>query len=77
MRAQVGKYATRESMADSLEHIAKRLRFGCGNHTCCIRRPVGMGTNGICHCTPREIARDLLDLAILIEKEKRNWEIIE
>lgn len=28
----------------------KNCLVGCSNHNCYIKPPVGMGTNGVCHC---------------------------
>ena len=32
--------------------------IGCGDHSCVVRRPRGMGTNGGCRCLPRELHPD-------------------
>jgi len=48
--------------------IQRQMIRGCGNHGCRIKKPVGMATNGPCHCTARYFARDLLDIACRIEK---------
>lgn len=30
---------------------------GCGDHSCVVRRPDGMGTNGGCQCSERQLRR--------------------
>lgn len=45
--------------------IVKELRGGCGDNSCQIRMPNGMGTNGGCRCAGR-----VEDLLILWERGK-------
>jgi hypothetical protein len=33
---------------------------GCGDHSCVVRSPSGMGTNGGCGCSDRELRRALM-----------------
>lgn len=40
-------------MNDSLREELTVL--GCGNHGCVVAKPRGQGTNGGCHCLPREL----------------------
>lgn len=39
---------------------------GCGDHSCCVASPKGMGTNGGCRCSERDLRR-----AVLILKTQR------
>jgi hypothetical protein len=32
---------------------------GCGDHSCVVKSATGMGTNGGCHCSERELRRAL------------------
>lgn len=34
--------------------------FGCGDHSCYVSKPTGMGTNGGCRCEPRELRRGVI-----------------
>jgi len=61
---------TRQELADLLTGVSLQLSLGCGNHGCRINPPKGMGTNAGCQCTPQRIAKDLLQIAILIEETK-------
>ena len=38
-------------IADALESLAQKLRYGCGDHHCKIQRAHGLGTNGGCKCS--------------------------
>ena len=62
-----------EDLSESVERLARRLKYGCGNHGCRINPPKGMGTNAVCRCSPREISKLLLDLAALTEEMGRDW----
>lgn len=62
-----------EDLSESVERLARRLKHGCGNHGCRINPPKGMGTNVVCNCSPREIAKLLLDLAVITEEMGRDW----
>lgn len=64
---------TLENLSESVDRLSARLKHGCGNHGCRINPPKGMGTNATCKCSPREIARLLLDLAALTEEMGRDW----
>lgn len=59
-----------------LDEIQKRLTSGCGNHGCVVKRPVGMGTNSACKCTPFAIARALQWTAEAIKRggHPSKWE---
>lgn len=35
----------------------KESLHGCSNHSCVIKKPVGMGTNGQCHCLDDRMKR--------------------
>lgn len=48
---------------ERLERLTRQMTKGCGNHGCWIAQPEGLGTNGACRCAPREIARQLTDIA--------------
>ena len=48
----------RADLIDGLEGIIRQLTHGCGNHGCRINPPTGMGTNAICSCTPKKMARN-------------------
>lgn len=54
---------------NTIDDIQARMHLGCGNHGCCIQAPIGMGTNSVCRCTPREIARRLRWLAQELETQ--------
>ena len=64
---------TLTTIQDAIHNLSERIHFGCGNHGCLIKAPKGMGTNMNCKCTPREISRELLDIAISIEKMGKEW----
>lgn len=51
-----------ETQAD-FELLLRKSLHGCGNHSCVIKKPRGMGTNGPCRCRPRDFTRDLLSIA--------------
>lgn len=64
---------TPQHFAERLKNIVKRLEYGCGNHGCKIKKPVGQGTNAPCNCKPRFIADELLDIANDLSLQGR-WE---
>jgi hypothetical protein len=65
---------TRELVLKTVQGLAIQLEHGCGNHGCKIKRPVGMGTNASCHCSPINIAKDLRRLAEAVETiNSGNW----
>lgn len=37
---------------DFLTVARVRIRNGCGDHSCLVLKPKGMGTNGGCRCIP-------------------------
>lgn len=41
--------------------VAQEAR-GCSSHSCVVRRPTGMATNGPCRCDERTLRRAVLDL---------------
>lgn len=63
----------RLELQEDVENLARRLKYGCGNHGCRINPPKGMGTNSICQCTPLKISRALLELAERAEQMGRDW----
>lgn len=52
--------------------INRTLNFGCSNHSCRIKKPKGMGTDGPCFCRPDKISERLLWLAEQLDG-KREW----
>lgn len=54
-------------VATMLWAIQRRMIRGCGNHGCKIGKIEGMATNGPCRCTPKDFARELRDIANLLE----------
>ena len=45
-------------MPDSM--LSSQQPQGCGDHSCAVARPAGMGTNGRCRCEIREVRAALL-----------------
>lgn len=62
-----------EDLSESIDRLARLLKYGCGNHGCRIKPPKGMGTNAVCKCNPHRISRLLLDLAALTEQMGADW----
>ena len=56
-----------QDLQQDVEHLANRLKNGCGNHGCVIKEPV-IGTNGGCKCTPRQVMNEMLNLTCAIER---------
>lgn len=56
-------------LATQLLFIMGRLLHGCGNHGCRVEAPLGMATNGACHCSPRDFATELRDMANLLDPQ--------
>jgi hypothetical protein len=50
-------------LVDNLKH---QIENGCGNLGCVIKAPA-VGTNGICRCSPKQMARELRSLADAVE----------
>lgn len=42
---------------------------GCGDHSCVVAKPNGMGTNGGCRCDGRELRRAVLTLKARLQAE--------
>lgn len=43
-------------MSQTPEALRSELKsLGCSDHNCVVSKPLGMGTNGGCHCLPREL----------------------
>lgn len=57
-----------------LETLIAQLTHGCGNHSCCILQPKGLGTNNICKCNPGSMARELRRIGVELEKQAR-WDL--
>ena len=64
---------TLEDLRKSLDRLALKAKFGCGNHGCVILPPKGMGTNSSCTCSPRAFARSLRQLADAVDRAEINW----
>jgi len=64
-----------EAVREELNKLARQLTHGCGDGYCVIVRPAGMATNARCLCTPVDISKRLLDLAVYVERLDRNWRI--
>lgn len=64
---------TLEDLRKSLDRLALKAKFGCGNHGCVVFQPKGMGTNSSCTCSPRSFARNLRQLADAIDRAEPNW----
>lgn len=62
-----------EDLLEAVGSIAVRLRYGCGNHGCCIKPPDGMATNGPCRCSPQRFALELRELAVMCERVGPRW----
>lgn len=56
----------RLEIGEHLRDIGSTLKYGCGNHSCVLVKPVGMGTNGSCHC--RDIPASLRALADALQR---------
>jgi hypothetical protein len=63
----------KELFRDEIESLHYKSKWGCGNAGCSLVKPVGQHTNGGCTCSPRKIAKRLLDLAIELEKLDCTW----
>jgi len=60
----------KEELADAavmLLNIQRQMVRGCFNHTCKIEKPAGIGLNDRCHCSKKEFASKLRDIATMIE----------
>lgn len=68
---------TKQIFKEEIESLYERSIFGCGNSGCTILKPIGQATNSGCTCTPRRIARKLLNMAIELEKLDDAWKEIE
>lgn len=68
---------TDDALATHLEFLAARLRNGCGNGGCVVKRPTGMHTNGSCNCQPIKYASQFIGLAIECERMGMKWETKE
>lgn len=64
---------TKHDVIEVLQGIERRLEHGCGNHGCCVKQPTGMGTNGACRCSPREVAKELRWTAEALEARRGGW----
>lgn len=65
---------THSALASQLEFLARRLRNGCGNGDCIVKRPEGMRTNGACNCAPRNYSSQLLGLSLECESMGLVWD---
>lgn len=50
-------------IADERQRLIKALKYGCGDNSCMIHKPIGMGTNGGCRCFKVMSFQDRQDLA--------------
>ena len=57
-----------------IKKLYEQSMYGCGNHGCLIKRPIGMGTNASCRCSKKEIARNLKRIVQLLEDGNNDWE---
>jgi hypothetical protein len=64
---------TIDDIRQAIKQLDRQLTYGCGNHGCRIKPPVGMGTNASCRCTPIEMANRLLNLSLFLEEMGRDW----
>jgi hypothetical protein len=62
----------KDVVADALADLLLRLDGGCGNLGCVIEPP-RVGTNDICRCRPKQIAKELHRLARELD-DKSEWE---
>ena len=53
-----------------VQQCAKYAMYGCGNHTCIVRKPVGQGTNAPCRCG-KAFKRLAVELGRLQDEEGR------
>lgn len=66
---------TLEEAQSAAKELAQNLERGCGDHSCAIKKPTGMGTNGGCRCNPKGMAEDFMALAVRLEEVGRYWKI--
>ena len=64
---------TIDDIRQAIKQLDRQLTYGCGNHGCRIKPPVGMGTNASCRCTPIDMANRLLNLSLFLEEMGRDW----
>lgn len=57
-----------QDLQEDIQRLATKLKDGCGDGGCIIKKPSGMHTNAGCRCTPRQIQNHLLELASMIDR---------